>query len=48
MNKENTTKNEPQKFFLNLSQRLNLKSSNKHVDFQNLTVYYTWKDIRKR
>ena len=35
-------------FFLNLSQRLDLKSSNKHVALQNLTIYYTWMNIRKQ
>ena len=32
---------------LNLSQRLDLNSSNKYVALQNLTIYYTWKKIRK-
>ena len=41
MNMENSITNEPHKFFLNLSQRLDLKSSNKHVALQNVTIYYT-------
>ena len=44
---ENSKTNEPYKFILNLSQRLDLKSSNKHVALQNLSIYYTWKNIRK-
>ena len=48
MNMEKSKINEPHKFFLNLSQRLDLKSSNKHVALQNLSIYYTWKDIRKQ
>ena len=36
------------KFVLNFAQRLNLRSSNKHVALQNLAIYYTWKDIRKQ
>ena len=47
MNKENSKTNEPHKFVLNLSQRLNLRSSNKHVALQKLSIYYTWKNIRK-
>ena len=39
--------NEPHKFVHNLSQRLNLKSSDKHVSFQNLSIWYTWKNLRK-
>ena len=40
--------NEPQKFVLGLSQRLDWRSSNKHVALQNLSLYYTWKNIRKQ
>ena len=43
MNMENSKTNEPQKLVLNLSQRLDLRSSNKHVALQNLSIYYTWK-----
>ena len=48
MNTENSKTNEPHKFVLNLSQRLDLISSNKHAAFQNLPIYYTWKNIRKQ
>ena len=46
MNSENSKTNEPQKFVLNLSQRLGLRSSNKHVALQNVSIYYTWGNIR--
>ena len=40
--------NEPYKFNLNLSQRLDLRSLNKHVALQKLSIYYnTWKNIIK-
>ena len=48
MNTENSKTNESDKFILNLSQRLDLRSSNKHVALQNLSIYYTWKNIRKQ
>ena len=48
MNMENRKTNEPHKFVLNLLQRLDLRSSNKHVAFQNLSIYYTQKNIRKQ
>ena len=48
MNTENSKKNEPHQFVLNWSQRLDLRISNKHVALQNLSVYYTWKNIRKQ
>ena len=35
LDKENSKTNEPYKFALNLLQRLDLKSSNKHVALQN-------------
>ena len=47
MNLENSKTNEPQKFVLNLSQGIDLRSSNKHVILQNLSVYYTWKNIKQ-
>ena len=40
MNIENSKANEPHKFVLNFSQRLDLRSSNKHVSLQNLSIYY--------
>ena len=48
MNMENSKTNELHKFVLNLSQRLDLRSSSNHVAFQNLSIYYTWKNIRKQ
>ena len=47
MNKENFKTNESHKYVLNLSERLDLKSSNKQVALQNLSTYYTRKSIRK-
>ena len=34
--------NDPHKIVLNLSKGLDLRSSNKLVAFQNLSIYYTW------
>ena len=48
MNTENSKMNKPQKCVLNLSQILDLRSSDKHVAVQNLPIYYTWKNIRKQ
>ena len=48
MNTENSQTKEPHKFFLNLSQRLDLTSASKHVALQNLSIYHTWKNIRKQ
>ena len=48
MNSENSKTNEPHKFVVNLSQKLGLRSSNNNVALQNLSIYYTWKNIRKQ
>ena len=48
MSMENSKTNELHKFVLNLSERLDLRGSNKHIAFQNLSIYYTWKNIRKQ
>ena len=47
-NTENSKTNESHKFVPNFSQRLDLRSSNKHIALQNLSIYYMWKDIRKQ
>ena len=48
LNTKKSKTNEPHKFILNLSQILDLRSSNKHVALQNLYIYYTWKNVRKQ
>ena len=45
MNPENSKTNESHKFVLNLSQRLDLKSSDKLAALQNLSIDYTLKNI---
>ena len=46
INTENSKPNELHKFVLNVAQRLDLRSSNKYVVLQNLSIYYTQKNIR--
>ena len=48
MNAENSKTNEPHRFVFKLSQRLDLKGSDKHVSLQNLSISYTLKNIRKQ
>ena len=45
---KNSKPNEPHKFVLNLTQRLDLRISNKHDAPQNLFIYYMWKNIRQK
>ena len=48
MNTKTSKTNELHKVVLNLSQRLDLRSLDKHVALQNLSIYYTRKNIRKQ
>ena len=48
MNTENSKTDEPYEFVFNFSQRLDLRNSDKHVALQNSSIYYTWKNIRKK
>ena len=47
INTENSKTNELHKFVLNLSQSLDLRNSNEHIALQNVSFYYTWKNVRK-
>ena len=46
MNTENSKASEPNRFKLNLSDKLNLKNPNKNMALTNLSIYYTWKNIK--
>ena len=46
MNTENNTTNEPRRFRLSLSDILNLKDPGKNMALVNLSIYYTWKNIK--
>ena len=46
MNTENSKTNEPQRFKLNWTDKLNLKNPNKNMALASLSIYYTWKNIK--
>ena len=46
MNTENSGTSEPHKFKLNLTDKLNLKNPYKNMALANLSIYYTWKNIK--
>ena len=46
MNTENSKMNESHRFKLDLTDKLNLKNSNKNMVLANLSIYYTWKNIK--
>ena len=47
MNSENSKTSDPQRLLLNLTDKTNLKRSDKHVALSNLSIYYTWKNKEK-
>ena len=46
MNTENSKTNEPHRFRLLLADKLNLKNPHKNIALGNLSIYYTWKNIK--
>ena len=46
MNTENRGTSEPHRFKLDLTDKLNLKNPNKNMALANLSIYYTWKNIK--
>ena len=46
INTENSKKSEPHIFKLDLTDKLNLKNLNKNMALTNLSIYYTWKNIK--
>ena len=47
MNSKNSKTSEPYRLLLNLEDKINLKRSDKYIDLSNLSMFYTWKDIKK-
>ena len=47
MNYENSKTSDPHRLLFNLTDRINLKRSDKYVALCNLTIYYTWENIKK-
>ena len=46
MNTKNSKTNDPHRFRLSLVDKLNLKDPNKNMALANLSIYYTWKNIK--
>ena len=47
MNSKNRKTSDPHRLLLNLSDKINLKRGDKYVALSNLSIYYTWKHIKK-
>ena len=46
MNNENSKTNKPHRYKFDLTDKLNLKNPNKNMALANLSIYYTWKNIK--
>ena len=46
MNTENSKINDSKKVFYEFTDKLNLKNPNKNIALANLSIYYTWKNIK--
>ena len=46
MNTKNSKTSEPHKFRYNLIDKLDFKNPNKNVALANLSIYYTWKNVK--
>ena len=46
INTLNSKTNESNKFMYQLTDKLNLKNPNKNMVLANLSIYYTWKNIK--
>ena len=48
VNNENSRTNEPHRFKLDLTDKLNPKNPNRNMALANLSIYYTWKNIKSK
>ena len=48
MSTEYSKTNEPHRFKLDLTDKLNLNNPNKNMVLANLSIYYTWKNIKSK
>ena len=47
MNSANSKASDPHSLLFNLSDKIKLKRSNKYAALSNLSIYYTYKNIKK-
>ena len=46
MNSENSKISDPHRLLLNLTDKIELRRKNKYIALTNLSIYYTWKNIK--
>ena len=47
MNFKNSKTSDPHRLLPNLTDKIDLKPSDKHIALSNLSIYYTWKNLKK-
>ena len=47
MNSKNSKRSNPHRLLLNLTDKIDLRRKDKYIAFSNLSIYYTWKNIKK-
>ena len=47
MNSENSKTSDPHRLLLNISDKIDLKGSDKYVTLSNISIYYAWKNMKK-
>ena len=47
MNSKNSKTSDPHRLFLNITDKINLKRIDKYIVLSNLSIFYTWKNIKK-
>ena len=47
MNSNNSKISDPHRLLLNLTDKIKLRRSDRYVALSNLSIYYTWKNIKK-
>ena len=45
MNSKSSKKSDPHRLLLNITDKINLKKSDKHIDLSNFSIFYTWKSM---
>ena len=47
MNFKNSKTSDPHRLLLDLTDKTNLRRKDKYIALSNLSIYYTWKNIKK-
>ena len=47
MNSKNSKTSDPHRLLLNLTDKIKLRRKDKYIALSNLSLYYTWKNIKK-